>query len=151
MKPALSTLRTQKEMESIQVRDGDAIRADYCTDGSAEIHYSMHLDDGVYAGHTYEFVIKVPSSYPFAPPKAVALSKVFHPSIDALGRVCMNITREDWSITQGIQSVVFGLSTIFHDVPTEEPLNQEAHALLTADPAAFAKEAQRVYRSNRPE
>ncbi|KAI5191342.1 ubiquitin-conjugating enzyme E2 M [Nematocida sp. AWRm77] len=148
MKQPLSVLRVKKEMEDLHIQPDDRARAEYREDGSSQVFYSLYLRDGIYGGQRYEFVINVPNNYPFAPPKAIALSKVFHPSIDAQGRVCMNITREDWSITQGLQTVVFGLSSIFYDVPKEEPLNQEAHALLLEDSLKYASYAREVYRSN---
>jgi len=143
----LSVLRVKREMETVQIGVNDELDVAYEEDGTCTLLYSMYLDEGVYKGHRYPFQIRVPDTYPFSPPKATCIVSVLHPSIDSLGRVCMNVTREDWSLDQGIQSVIFCLSSIFYDVPTEEPLNRDAHALFMEDPEAFKKEAERVYKS----
>lgn len=144
-KHPLSVLRVKKELETIIIGPDEEIAVDYYPDGASTIFYTMHIRDGIYAGHLYSFAIAVPKTYPFAPPKPRCLTKVLHPSIDAEGRVCMNITREDWSIVLSIQTVIFGLSSIFYDVPTSNPLNQEAQRMLLDSPEKYAREARRVY------
>lgn len=148
-KKPLSLLRAEAEYKELVVGSNEKVSLKCCSDGSAIITYCLSLTDGYFKGQTYPFSIAIPRDYPFNPPKATCLIRVLHPSIDDLGRVCLNITREDWSIKHGVQLVIFGLSSIFYDVPLEDPLNKEAHSILMRGPDEFIKEAERVYRSNR--
>ncbi|KAI5172095.1 ubiquitin-conjugating enzyme E2 M [Nematocida sp. LUAm3] len=147
-KEPLSTLRLKKEMEEICIVQDDSIQAEYKEDGSAEIFYSHMVKEGIYEGQSYRFLIKTKENYPFSPPKAICLSPVFHPSIDELGRICMNVTREDWSVLLGVQIVIFGISAIFYDVPEENPLNKEAASLFLKDKVAYKKKVLEVYKRN---
>lgn len=147
MKVPLSVLRLRKEMETICISPNDTIAVEEKENGSASITYSMYLTEGVYAHKRYTFMINIGNSYPFSPPKAVCITPVLHPSIDDQGRVCMNITREDWSIKQGIQSVIFGLSSIFYDVPIQDPFNEYARNLYLESKERYVQEVERLYKS----
>ncbi|KAI5191689.1 ubiquitin-conjugating enzyme E2 M [Nematocida minor] len=147
-KKPLSILRLETELKDLIVNKNEKVAVEYSDDGSATVFYHLKLTDGYYKGHAYTFSINIPNNYPFSPPKAVCKMKVLHPSIDALGRVCLNITREDWSVQHGLQIVLFGLSSIFYDVPTDSPLNKEAHSFLMQGPEVFTRKAEEVYKSN---
>jgi ubiquitin-protein ligase len=43
----------------------------------AFLEYKMHLDEGIYEGRTLLFHIKIPSAYPFAPPKLICESRIY--------------------------------------------------------------------------
>ncbi|EHY66782.1 hypothetical protein NERG_00422 [Nematocida ausubeli] len=148
MKKPLSLLRVEAEYKELIFGENESVVLVTNEDGSSVLKYTLRLLDGYFKGHTYAFQINIPSNYPFSPPKAVCLMKVLHPSIDSLGRICLNITREDWSVQQGLQVVLFGISAMFYDVPTEDPFNKEAHEILMRSPADFIAEAQAVYNSN---
>lgn len=148
MKKPLSLLRAEIEYRELIIGKTEKITMESHSDGSATITYTLSPTEGPFKSHRYPFKILIPHNYPFSPPKAICQVKVLHPSIDQLGRVCLNITREDWSIQQTLQAVIFGLSSIFYDVPLEEPLNKEAHAVLEKGIAIFTQEAEKVYRSN---
>lgn len=148
MKKPLSILRAELDFKEIVPVSNERLELHSNEDGSSVLHYQLTLLDGYFKDQTYAFDIKIPANYPFSPPKAVCVMNVLHPSIDELGRVCLNITREDWSIQHGLQIVLFGISSMFYDVPTEDPLNKEAHRILMMGPEVFAREALAVYHSN---
>ncbi|KAH9386807.1 ubiquitin-conjugating enzyme E2 M [Nematocida major] len=146
-KKPLAVLRAEVECTGLLLHANETATLRVCNDVST-VEYTVTPQSGYFEGHTYTFSINIPQNYPFSPPKAVCQMKILHPSIDSIGRVCLNITREDWSIEQGIQMVIFGLSAILYDVPTEDPLNKEAHRILMLGPEVFQRQAMEVYRSN---
>ena len=106
-------------------------------------------EEGPYLGQTYRFKISVGKKYPFLPPKARCLEKIFHPSVDPEGRVCMNITREEWSLRMGIEKVVLGLILLMSsEVSGEDPLNREAGELLEKNYGNFVELVKLTYEKN---
>ncbi|KAI5181802.1 ubiquitin-conjugating enzyme E2 M [Nematocida sp. AWRm80] len=148
MKQPFSHLRLQKELETLVLRPEETLSTEMYPDGRAQIKYTLLLTDGIYKDHKYTFTINIPKEYPFTPPKPICTTKVLHPSIDSLGRVCLNITREDWSVQQSIQTIIFGLSSIFYNIPRDNPLNQVAYSWLLQGDDIFKREAIKVYNSN---
>lgn len=148
MPKTLADLRIEKELaDGLELQNSSlstSLPADP-TKHAQSLLYTLTVAEGLYTGHRYTFSINIPKSYPFSPPKVVCLSPIFHPSIDEAGRVCLNVTREDWSILLGVQHVIFAINHIFHNPHAEDPLNQDAGALLLSDVTLFRQKISSEY------
>ena len=85
---------------------------------------------GPWDGAEYTFDIKIPNEYPHQPPTCSLREKIYHPNITLEGKVCLNILRRDWKPVQELNSVIFGLNSLFHAPVADDPLNKEAAAHL---------------------
>lgn len=45
----------------------------------------------VYEAGVFRLRVEVPERYPFEPPKVAFATRVFHPNIDASGRICLDV------------------------------------------------------------
>jgi ubiquitin-conjugating enzyme E2 M len=89
----------------------------------------MTNEDGYWRGGIYTFTIDVPDSYPHQAPKVHLLTPIYHPNIDTEGNVCLNILRKDWSPVFSIQTIVFGVLSLFFSPEPTDPLNHQAAAM----------------------
>jgi ubiquitin-conjugating enzyme E2 M len=57
--------------------------------------------------------------FPFSPPP-----QLYHPNINLVGNICLNILRDDWRPILNIQNVIHGLIFLFLDPNPDDPLNR---------------------------
>jgi len=44
-------------------------------------------------GGVFKLELFLPDDYPMAPPKIRFLTKIFHPNVDKLGRICLDVLK----------------------------------------------------------
>ncbi|KAM1067260.1 ubiquitin-conjugating enzyme E2 36-like [Malus sylvestris] len=65
-----------------------------------------------------------PEEYPMAPPKVRFLTKIYHPNIDKLGRICLDILKDKWSPALQIQTVLLNIQALL-STPNPDDLLSE--------------------------
>jgi ubiquitin-protein ligase len=103
-------------------------------------------EDTPYAGGEFDFHFQLPPDYPFKAPKVRCLSFIWHPRIDAEGRIALQVLRERWSpaltITK-ISSTIRNLLCIQKDEELESGSLQAVQRveLYKQDRETFVKKA----------
>lgn len=59
-------------------------------------------------------------------PKVVFNTKIYHPNIDNLGRICLDILKDKWSPALQIRSVLLSIQALLSSPNPDDPLNNEA-------------------------
>ena len=65
------------------------------------------------------------------PPKAIFCTKIYHPNIDNVGRICLDILKDDkdkgkWSPALQIRSVLLSIQALLSSPNPDDPLNNDA-------------------------
>ncbi|WZZ67100.1 hypothetical protein YC2023_078470 [Brassica napus] len=126
-----------------------------------------------YEGGVFKLELFLPEEYPMSAPKASCLywkrcsvhlgsfddfdleqvrflTKIYHPSIDKLGRICLDILQDKWSPALQIRTVLLSIQALLSAPNPDDPLSEniakhwksnEAEAVETA------KEWTRLYAS----
>jgi len=131
-------LRVQKDVAEIGSIPG--VEVDFPDPNNLMTFYTnITPSDGLYTGATFKFIVNIPESYPYDPPKVECSTMIYHPNIDWEGHVCLNILRADWMPVLNLGSVLFGLVTLFLEPNPDDPLNKEAAQLMIDRPAEFER------------
>ena len=81
-------------------------------------------------------------------PKVRFLTKIYHPNVDKVGRICLDILKDKWSPALQIRTVLLSLQALLSSPNPDDPLdntvaeiwkNDEAQALATGAYASFER------------
>mmetsp|Transcript_70134 Transcript_70134/g.97536 ORF Transcript_70134/g.97536 Transcript_70134/m.97536 type:complete len:150 (+) Transcript_70134:124-573(+) len=91
-----------------------------------------------YEGGVFKLELFLPQEYPMAPPKVRFLTKIYHPNIDKLGRICLDILKKKWSPALQIRTVLLSIQALLSAPNPDDPLaNDVADHWKTNEPEAI--------------
>ena len=77
-----------------------------------------------YEGGQFNLELFLPDNYPMEPPKVLFRTKIFHPNIDKLGRICLDILKQDkWSPALQIRTVLLSIQLLMSSPNVDDPLD----------------------------
>ena len=101
-----------------------------------------------YEGGLFNLELFLPEEYPMSAPKVRFMTKIYHPNIDKLGRICLDILKDKWSPALQIRTVLLSIQALLSAPNPDDPLaNDVAEAWKTneRDAIATAKEWTKKY------
>ncbi|WFC94359.1 E2 ubiquitin-conjugating enzyme [Malassezia brasiliensis] len=75
-----------------------------------------------FEGGKFKLELFLPEDYPMAPPKVRFLTKIYHPNIDKLGRICLDILKDKWSPALQIRTVLLSIQALLSAPNPDDPL-----------------------------
>jgi len=130
--------RIQKEYDDLTKSpvDGVVVSSENLFD-----NWDIHLKGphgSAYEDGVFHIKIKFPDNYPFKPPKATFLTKMYHPSIKKDdGSICKDIYEEGWVPTKTVKQVIDVLKTMLIDPSTDTPLETDIAQEFMKDRSKF--------------
>ncbi|OQR95114.1 ubiquitin-conjugating enzyme E2 [Achlya hypogyna] len=91
-----------------------------------------------YENGIFKLELFLPADYPMAPPKVRFLTRIYHPNIDKLGRICLDILKDKWSPALQIRTVLLSIQALLSAPNPDDPLaNDVADHWKSDEPAAL--------------
>lgn len=95
-----------------------------------------------YEGGTFILELFLPEEYPMAAPKVRMLTKIYHPNIDKLGRICLDILKDKWSPALQIRTVLLSIQALLSAPNPDDPLANDVASVWKANESGAIKTAQ---------
>eukprot|EP00922_Rhytidocystis_sp_ex-Travisia-forbesii_P054168 GHVS01080355.1.p1 GENE.GHVS01080355.1~~GHVS01080355.1.p1 ORF type:complete len:151 (+),score=15.22 GHVS01080355.1:101-553(+) len=116
--------RIQKETQNLASDAPPGISANPDPDNYRYFKIIMGGPEGTpYEGGLYKLELFLPEGYPMEPPKVRFLTKIYHPNIDKLGRICLDILKDKWSPALQIRTVLLSIQALLSSPEPDDPLD----------------------------
>lgn len=83
-------------------------------------------DDSPYEGGTFRLDIRIPTDFPSNPPQIRFKTKIYHPNIHYIGKICIDILQSKWNSTWSIDKILLGIILLLTDPNPDDPYNARA-------------------------
>lgn len=100
--------------------------------------------NSIYQDLKFKLQIKIPKEYPYKLPSVLFITKTFHPNVDDVGNICLDILKENWSAVYNIIQVIISVQVLLEHPNNASPLNVDA-ANLWNDKKTFEKKVKEWY------
>nr|XP_025866653.1 ubiquitin-conjugating enzyme E2 N-like [Vulpes vulpes] len=103
--------------------------------------------DSPFEGGTFKLELFLPEECPMAAPKVRFMTEIYHPNVDKLGRVCLDILKDKWSPALQIRTVLLSIQALSAPNPDDPLANDVAEQWKTNDAQAVetARACARLY------
>ncbi|XP_032810246.1 ubiquitin-conjugating enzyme E2 N-like [Petromyzon marinus] len=97
--------------------------------------------DSPFEGGTFKLELFLPEDYPMAPPKVRFMTKIYHPNVDKLGRICLDILKDKWSPALQIRTVLLSIQALLSAPNPDDPLANDVAELWKVNEAQALEKA----------
>lgn len=105
-------------------------------------------EDSPFEGGQFKLELFLPEDYPMSAPKVRFITKIYHPNIDRLGRICLDILKDKWSPALQIRTVLLSIQALLSAPNPDDPLANDVAELWKVNEIEAirnAKEWTRMY------
>merc|ERR1712167_127683 len=101
-----------------------------------------------YESGIFKLELFLTEEYPMAPPKVRFLTKIYHPNIDRLGRICLDILKDKWSPALQIRTVLLSIQALLSAPNPDDPLANDVAEVWKQDNKKALKTAAEWSKNN---
>jgi len=94
-----------------------------------------------YEDGTFKLELFLPEEYPMVPPKVHFLTRIYHPNVDRVGRICLDILKDKWSPALQIDKVCLSIQLLMQNPNPDDPLDPAVAAAWKKDLKTASKTA----------
>lgn len=131
--------RLQQELMTLMMSGDKTVSA--FPDGDNLFHWIGTIQGPVgtvYEKLKYRLVLDFPSTYPYESPQVRFETPCFHPNVDSLGNICLDILKEKWTALLDVRTVLLSIQSLLGEPNVSSPLNGYA-AEIWSNQALYQK------------
>eukprot|EP01133_Synstelium_polycarpum_P010564 gene10564-12289_t len=83
----------------------------------------------VYESLEFKLSLKFPTDYPFKAPVVKFETACFHPNVDLVGNICLDILKEKWSPIYNVRTLLLSIQSLLAEPNNDSPLNSYAASM----------------------
>ena len=138
--------RLSKELTQLRTQPPPGVSAWLKDDAIDHLEASIVGAAGTpFESGVFKLEIVVPERYPFEPPKLRFLTPIYHPNIDAEGRICLDVLKPapngSWKPSWNLSTVLTSIRLLISNANPDDPLVAEIAREYKEDRAAYDKKA----------
>ena len=99
--------------------------------------------DTPYEGGVFWLSIRMPQDFPFKPPEVRFLTRIYHPNIDHLGKICLDLLADQWFPGSTFDQILLSILSILDNPGLEDPLVPEIAEIYLRDPNLYHENARK--------
>jgi ubiquitin-conjugating enzyme E2 D/E len=82
-----------------------------------------------------------PPNYPFSPPHVISATRVYHPNINPVGQLDLDILDDHWAPTLTVRTVLLAICSLLVHLDLDNPLVPDLARQFKVDRVAFNRTA----------